>query len=140
MEPIGTIRDGAFEATESDFPPIEGSILDDTKIYCNVMLWENTFDHDILMLLNTSLSTLMQMGVLPVTAPPVKDRNRLWTDWIPAEFGIRLEMVKTYVMSKVKIIFDPPQSSDLRAALQATIDECEWRGFFEADTIFPPGV
>ena len=39
----------------------------------------------------------------------------------------RMEMVKTYVSKKTRLIFDPPTSSSVMEALKGIISELEWR-------------
>lgn len=115
-------------------PPPEyiNSILNDVKRYCNLMPEYKDFDMDIIDNINGVLSILVQLGIVSPSAPLLQDDQLPWAAWIPDE--ARFGMVKLYVKAKVKMIFDPPASSDLRASLQSFIDECEWRGFFEADT------
>lgn len=113
-------------------PEYPSSILNDVKHYCNLMPEYKDFDNDIMMHINMVLSILVQLGVVSPSAPLVQDDSLPWAAWIPDE--ARFGMVKGYVCAKVRLIFDPPASSDHRAALQSLIDELEWRGFFEADT------
>lgn len=124
---------GPEEYNLNGSPPPEytNSILNDVKRYCNLMEDFTSFDQDIIDMINGVLGILIQLGIVSPSAPLVQDDSLPWAAWIPDE--ARFGMVKMYVKAKVKLIFDPPTGSHLDA-LQQLIDECEWRGFFEADT------
>ena len=74
---------------------------------------------------------LTQLGVGPSEGFLIKDKNAVWTDFIPD--GIRLEMVKSYTYLKVKLLFDPPISSSAMEANNRMIEEFEWRLNIAAD-------
>lgn len=90
------------------------------------------FSPDILIHINTTLFILTQLGVGPSTGF-VADEDSQWTDFI--DQGIKLELVKTYVYLKVKLIFDPPTSSALMDAIKSQIAELEWRILVSVDPI-----
>lgn len=83
------------------------------------------FDVDLIMHINSVLSVLTQIGVGPSEGFLIKDEGDEWTDFLPQ--GQKLEFVKSYVYAKVRLIFDPPQSSSVMEALKNTVDELEWR-------------
>ena len=68
------------------------------------------FDNSLIMHINSVFGILKQLGVGPqddtfkITGP-----NEVWTAFF--EEGENLEYVKTYVYLKVRMFFDPPQSS-----------------------------
>ena len=107
------------------------TIFQDVKLFCNIMEEDATFDHDIMRALETVQSVLVQLGILPSTIPMVTETT-LWSDWFADE--VLYGTTKQYVRSKVRLIFDPPQSGTLLDQLNSLVDECEWRGFIEADT------
>jgi hypothetical protein len=74
---------------------------------------------------------LTQIGVGPESGFAIKDQLDEWTDFIPS--GYNLESIKTYVYLKVKLIFDPPQSSSAMEAMKQMISELEWRINVEVD-------
>lgn len=91
------------------------------------------FDTDIIMHINTVFSGLKQMGAGPKEGFTIKDKYALWTDYIP-KTNQNLEMIKTYVYLKVRLIFDPPTISSLLESLQKMVEEYEWRISVEVDT------
>ena len=83
------------------------------------------FDDQIIMHINTVLSILTQVGVGPSSGFEIIDDGETWVDFL--EEDPRLNMVKTYIYQKVKMVFDPPQSSTHMEALKQSIAELEWR-------------
>lgn len=82
------------------------------------------FDLDIIMHVNSAFSVLTQLGIGPSEGFFIKDANDLWSDFIQSP---KLEMVKTYVYLKVRLMFDPPSSSAVMESMNRQISEFEWR-------------
>lgn len=82
------------------------------------------FDTDIIIHTNTALMVLNQLGVGP-EGFSIEDETATW-DEFTADKKV-LPLVKSYVPLKVKIIFDPPTSSVVMEAINATLSELEWR-------------
>lgn len=101
------------------------SILDSTKKVLGVEADYVAFDTDIIMQINTVLSTLWQLGVGPEDGFQIEDNSSRWTDF----FGTdpRLNMIKTYVFLRVRLLFDPPTTSYLIEALTKQYEELGWR-------------
>ena len=95
------------------------------------------FDTDILIHANTVFMILGQLGVGP-TSGFVATKDSQWTDFLGD--SIKLEMVKSYVYLKVKLVFDPPASSAAVDAMKAQADEYEWRILTAVDPGFKPTV
>lgn len=83
------------------------------------------FDADLIIQINMAFSILTQLGVGPEDGFFITDDSAVWTDFIGD--SKRLEMVKTYVYLKVKLVFDPPTNSSLYDAYDKQIKELEWR-------------
>ena len=101
------------------------SILTSIKKMLGLTSEYEHFDTDIIMHINTALSTLTQIGVGPSEGFAISDENALWSDFIPDE--TKFQFAKTYVYAKVKLIFDPPTTGSHVEALKEAIKECEWR-------------
>lgn len=86
--------------------------------------YEEAFDMDIIIHINTVLNILHQLGVGPDEGLVIKNDSEKWNDFLEDE--TMLEMVKSYVYMKVRLIFDPPSGS-VQSALTETITELEWR-------------
>lgn len=91
------------------------------------------FDADIIMHINFAFSTLNQLGVGPSEGFRITDSTEIWTDFIPDK-PVLLEMAKSYVHIKVKLLFDPPTSSSVLAAMEREADRLEWRLNKEAES------
>ena len=53
------------------------------------------------------------------------DKESKWSDYI--EDWLQFNDVKTYIYLKVKLVFDPPQSSSVASSYASTVKELEWR-------------
>lgn len=86
----------------------------------------DVFDTDIIIHINSALSTLTQIGVGPSTGFRITGPEETWSDFIG--YGVNdLESIKTYVYLKVKMLFDPPASSFVMKAMEDNCKEIEWR-------------
>ena len=83
------------------------------------------FDTDIIICINSVFLNLTQLGVGPVDGFSISDDTSTWYDFIGDTK--KFEAVKTYVYLKVKLLFDPPQSSGATEAIDRQIKELEWR-------------
>ena len=90
------------------------------------------FDVDIIMHINSVFMILNQLGVGPLDMFTISDKYAAWNDFIPEE-DPKMEMVKTYIYMKVRLLFDPPTSSAVMEAMNRSISEFEWRLNVAAD-------
>lgn len=101
------------------------SILTSIKKLLGIAEDYEQFDQDIIMHINSVLSILAQLGVSHKNGFSITDKNAVWSDFLAD--STHLELVKSYVHIKVKLFFDPPQSSALIEAYNRMISELEWR-------------
>lgn len=104
---------------------MESSILISTKKVLSLAANYKAFDEDILMHINATFTILNQLGLGPVNGFMIEDETNEWE-----EFGVpsnQLNLVKTYVYLKVRLLFDPPATSFLIEAANKQIEEYEWR-------------
>ena len=91
------------------------------------------FDMDLMMHANTYFANLTQLGV-GTPGFMLQDDTQTWRDFLgngyPPE---RLSQVKTYIYIKVRLVFDPPQSSAYMSTLKEEAKEIEWRLNVEVD-------
>lgn len=102
------------------------SILTSIKKLLGVTEEYKHFDVDIIIAINTVFSTLNQLGVGPIGGFSIQDELANWSDYIP-DNEARLELVKTYMHLRVRLIFDPPTSSSVMESYNRIISELEWR-------------
>ena len=90
------------------------------------------FDTDIIIAINTALFTLWQLRVGINKASPYKitGKTETWNDFI--EDG-KIEMCKSYVVLRVRLLFDPPTSGFLVDAIKEQIREFEFRMIVGSD-------
>lgn len=100
------------------------SILTSIKKLLNIAEDYEYFDADIIMHINSTLLVLTQLGVGPPNGFIISDKTAIWDDFIG---DANLEMVKSYIYLKVKLLFDPPTSSAAMDAANRMISEFEWR-------------
>lgn len=88
------------------------------------------FDTDLIVLINSTLSNMMQLGVsdkqFRITGP-----SETWDQLITNE-NI-LASVKEYIYIRAKLLFDPPTSSIVMEAYKEILKEDEWRITNELD-------
>ena len=101
------------------------SVLLSTKQMLGISPEDTSFDVNVIMSINTALTTLMDLGLTEVEDEIVTDDITTWDDLLGGRTDI--EYVKTYVYQKVKMIFDPPTSTAAIDAMQRSINELEWR-------------
>ena len=104
---------------------MEESILTSTKKALGLAGDYTAFDHDIIVYINSALTSLNQLGVGPTTVFSIEDSVAVWADLGVAES--ELGIVKTYLYLKVRMLFDPPTTSFLLDAIGKQITEHEWR-------------
>ena len=108
------------------------SILTSIKKLLGIAEDYEHFDQDIVMHINTVFTILTQLGVGPATGFSIADKSTKWSEFISNK--LYYEPVKTYVYLKVKLLFDPPQSSIVLEATNRMIGELEFRLNAAAET------
>lgn len=83
------------------------------------------FDPDIIMNINMALNVLSQLGVKFKQKHSIEDDTTTWDDLI-VDIE-KIQMVKTYVYLKTRLVFDPPASATTANSYQSQISELEWR-------------
>ena len=84
------------------------------------------FDTDIIVAINTAMSSASQLGFGDFKVSySISGSSETWSDYIGEETN--LEMLKTYIYLKTRLLFDPPQSSAVMEAFKNSIGELEFR-------------
>jgi len=100
------------------------SILSDVKHTLGLLPEQTAFDIDIMMHINSAIGTLTQIGVGPVAGFAITGTTEQWSDFAD---DIRLNSVRSYIFLKVKLMFDPPDTGFVTAAMERQIQELEYR-------------
>jgi len=104
---------------------VEESIFKSIKALLGPDADYDVFDPDILIFINTALSTLTQIGIGPASGFRITGETETWSDLLGSYED--LESVKSYIYLKVRLLFDPPSNSAVMNAYQETCNELEWR-------------
>lgn len=81
------------------------SILTSIKKMLGITEEYDYFDPDIIMHINTVFSVLTQLGVGPKGGYAISDETAKWSEYDNSDS--RLEMLKSYMYLKVKLLFEP---------------------------------
>ena len=93
----------------------------------------NPFQTDLIIHINSALSTLIQLGIGPIEGFRIRGTDETWSDFMLGNRG-DIEMIKSYVYMKVRLMFDPPQNSFLVDSLEKQCKEFEWRANVAVET------
>ena len=110
---------------------MDESILTSIKKLLGISESDATFDLDIIMHISSVLMILTQIGVGPDSGFSIQGSSSRWSDFIGS--AKNLEAIKSYVLLKVRLLFDPPLSSAVTEAMNRMISELEWRININAD-------
>ena len=110
---------------------MDDSILLDIREMCDVGKDIDSFDGQLIPLINTFLFRSAQFGVgkkgFVITGP-----YECWSDFIEDD-AENFAALKNYISIRVKLLFDPPESAALLAALKEEARELEWCLYDEAE-------
>lgn len=111
---------------------VKESILLSVKKLVGVGADNPDFDADILTHINSVFAILQQLGVGPENGYFIVDDTATWTDYL-GNYSVHVNMVKSYMAAKVRILFDPPVSSAVADSLNRICSEFEWRANVAAE-------
>lgn len=114
---------------------MEPSILTSTKKILGISFDYVAFDPDIVTHINATLAVVNQLGIIPDPGFMIEDEIAEWSQLnIPNN---QLNLLKTYVFLKVRMLFDPPGTSFLIAAMEKQIEEYEIRLSYLREDLVP---
>lgn len=106
------------------------SILTSIKKLLGITEEYEHFDADIIIHINSVLAILTQIGLGPSEGFAINDKSTTWDKFIDDK---SLNLVKTFVALKVRLLFDPPQSSAVMNSIETQLKELEWRIYVLVD-------
>lgn len=86
---------------------------------------DKAFDMELVVFINTAIMIIHEVGVGEDDFTITPDGEETWSDFIGDD--VDLIGVQTFVYLKVRISFDPPQSSFVLDSMQKQADELLWR-------------
>lgn len=107
---------------------MEESILLSIKEGLGITSDYTPFDNQIIMHINSVFMILNRMGVGPDKTFMIEDKANAWSEFLsPDEWeGEYFNLVKTYMVMKVKMMWDPPTTSTLADVYNRQIEEFEY--------------
>lgn len=101
------------------------SILTSIKLLLGITEDYEAFDQQIIAHINSVFMILTQLGVGPPDGFMITSKVDTWNEFISDEK--KMQLVKSYMHLKVKMLFDPPSSSAVMDSTNRMINEFEWR-------------
>ena len=101
------------------------SILTSVKKMLGITEEYEHFDQDLVMHINSIFSVLNQLGVGPKDGYAITGAEEVWSSFLPE--GKKLEMAKSFMYLRVRLLFDPPTVSSVMEAMNRQASELEWR-------------
>lgn len=112
------------------------SILDSIKKLLGIEAEYTQFDTDIIMHINSTFAKLDQIGITPTgTVYQINGKEETWEEFIGSEIAIN--MVRSYMYTAVRLLFDPPATSFGIQAMKEQCSDYEWR-LRELQNLFVP--
>lgn len=88
---------------------VNESVLNTIKKCLDIDPDNKDFDIDILLHINSVLTIMKRLGIIPKTSKRISDDSVTWSQFIPDD-SLDVEDIKDYIFLRVKLIFDPPQN------------------------------
>lgn len=85
---------------------------------------DTSFDDDIIIHINSALSILNELG-MGEPGFRIEGKNETWEEFLGDLTHV--DMVKSYVVLKVRLMFDPPSTATMVETYERRIQELEWR-------------
>ena len=115
---------------------MDESILNSVKLALGVPEDYDAFDNQLILYINSALAATVQTGV-GTDGFMISNASAVWSDFLGDKMAA-LSYTKSLVILRVKLLFDPPQSSGAVNAINEQIREFEWRGYIECDPPLSP--
>lgn len=104
---------------------MEDSILTSVKKVLGLTKDYTVFDLDIIIHINSVFAILNQLGIGPAEGFVIEDDAPTWSEYLGD--NANLNLVKSYVYLRVRMLFDPPGTPYHINSLEAQAKEMEWR-------------
>lgn len=104
---------------------MDDSILSTIKRMLGISDEDDAFDKELIVFINTAIMVMHEVGVGKDNFLISESGNETWKEFINDSKD--LVGVQTFVYFKVRIAFDPPQSSFVLDSMQKQADELLWR-------------
>lgn len=102
------------------------SILISLKESLGIEATSTVYDSELIMDINAILMSLSQIGIDPNSTLEITGFEETWSELFGGLYN-DVKGVKSYVLQKLRLMFDPPTSSYLVEVIKEQIRELEWR-------------
>lgn len=109
------------------------SILTSIKNYLGVLESDESFDSELIMLINSVLMVIMQEWHGVDHAFVIEDKTAVWSDFLGDD--VDYEGLKLYIGLRVKLVWDPPTNSAVIEAMKNEMQDLEWRMYIWKDNL-----
>lgn len=110
------------------------SILMDVRIACGVDKDDDSFDSELIQYINSDLTENQQLADIGTPGFVVTDLSETWEMYNPVHVEVN-PMIALLVGKRVKLNFDPPQSSQVMQSMKDTIERLEYRLNYQLDIL-----
>lgn len=100
------------------------SILESTKESLSIPTEITDFDSVLIEHINSTFAYFNELGLGPVEGYEISGTENTWDEYITSPL---FNDVKTLMMLKIRLLFDPPGIAAVITSLNSKIDEYEWR-------------
>ena len=115
---------------------METSILKTVRTSLGILPDFTEFDAELIVAINSALMAVSQLGIGTDGGFSISDDTATWTELFNSVSNI--EAVKSYVVLKTRLEFDPPGTSFLMDSFNRQLDELGFRLMVEVDPDFVP--
>lgn len=115
---------------------METSILKTVRTSLGILPDFTEFDAELIVAINSALMAVSQLGIGPDGGFSISDDTATWTELFNSVSNI--EAVKSYIILKTRLEFDPPGTSFLMDSFNRQLDELGFRLMVEVDPDFVP--
>lgn len=91
------------------------------------------FDNELIMHINSIFVDVCNLGIGPDPPYYISGETETWTDFY-SDIN-KVNNVKTYMLLRLRLIFDPPQNSFLVKAIDDQIQKMEWHLTINSDKL-----
>lgn len=103
---------------------LDDSILETVRKLVGGEANGEAFDQDLIVHINTVFGILNQLGVGPTETFFIVDSSSKWSDFISESM---FRPCLSYMVLRVRLLFDPPSNSFVTNAITDEMRELEWR-------------
>ena len=115
---------------------LETSILKTIRAALGILPTITDFDSELIVAINSAFMALRQLGIGSEDGFLITGEDELWSEFV-GEL-INIEGIKSYILLKCRLEFDPPGTSFLQESFNRQLTELAWRLMVEVDPDLVP--